>query len=82
MWLELPLPETRQEVTVLLEEMIAWLRNLAIAAAGRQAQAVDPDRCLETALELVSLRESLDQFVSPRLVASLAREKWLSLSHV
>ena len=40
---------------------------------------MDLDRCLETVQELVSLRESVDQFVSPRLVASLAREKWLAL---
>ena len=55
-WLEQPLPETRQEVTHLLEEMIARLRDLAIATAAG-AQAADADRCLETALELVSLRE-------------------------
>ena len=93
-WLEQPLPETRQDVADLLEEMIAWLRDLAIAATEaqgvvhaahaetlrHQAQAIDLDRCLEAALELVSLRESLGQFVSPRMVASLARETWLSLS--
>jgi len=28
---------------------------------------------------LLALRESLEQFVSPRLVAALAREKWLSV---
>ena len=82
-WVEQPLPETRQEVGHLLEEMSARLRDLAVAAAGLPApaaQAVDADRCLETALELISLRESLDQFVSPRLVASLAREKWMDLN--
>jgi hypothetical protein len=30
----------------------------------------------------MALRDSLEQFVSPRLVASLAREKWLSLIEV
>ena len=79
-WLERPLPETRQEVAWLLEEMIMWLRNALVEAAGQPSQAVPLDRCVETALGLVSLRESLDQFVSPRLVASFAREKWLSLS--
>ena len=72
---ERPLPDTRQEVAALIEEMIAWLRNQAAAGAG----AADIDRCIETALELVTLRDSLEQFVSPRLVASLAREKWLGL---
>ena len=90
-WLEQPLPETRQEVAELLEEMVAWLRGLAVAtglpaapsaAQAGEARVADVDRCLETAFALVSLRESLDQFVSPRLVASLAREKWLSLSSV
>ncbi|OGX29256.1 MAG: hypothetical protein A3B78_01390 [Omnitrophica WOR_2 bacterium RIFCSPHIGHO2_02_FULL_67_20] len=93
-WLERGLPETRQEVAQLLEEMTAWLRDVAVAAAGSpeqiahtehgealrtQAAAMDVDRCVDTAFELLSLRESLEQFVSPRLVASLAREKWLSL---
>ena len=93
-WLEQPLPETRQEVTQLLDGMMAWLRDVAVAAVAdpaqvrhaehlgalrRQANAIDVDRCLETALELIDLRESVEQFVSPRLIAALAREKWLSL---
>ena len=32
------------------------------------------------AFELVALHESMEQFVSPRLVAALAREQWLSLT--
>jgi DNA polymerase-3 subunit delta' len=94
-WVEHPLPETRQDVTRLLEGMVGWLRDLAVVAVkappgrvvhaehadalSRQAKGLDVDRCVETAFELVSLRESLEQFVSPRLVATLAREKWLSL---
>ena len=93
-WLTQPLPETRDEVTQLLEGMMGWLRDLAVAATGdptwvthtaragvlqRQARAVDVDHCVRTAFEVVELRESLEQFVSPRLVAALAREKWLSL---
>ena len=93
-WLEQAMPETREEVAQLLEEMTAWLRDVAMAAAGapehilhaahgaavqEQAAMVDVDRCVATAFELLALRESLEQFVSPRLVASLAREKWLSL---
>jgi hypothetical protein len=45
----------------------------------RQARAVEADQCFEVAQELLALRQSLEQFVSPRLVASLAREHWLSL---
>ncbi len=93
-WLEGPLPETRQDVAQLLDGMMEWLRDVAVTAAGgaqwvrhaaqaealrRAAAAMDLDRCLETVQELVSLRESVDQFVSPRLVAGLAREKWLEL---
>ncbi len=48
-------------------------------ALARQARTLDVDRGLRTAFELVALHESLEQFVSPRLVAALAREKWLSL---
>jgi DNA polymerase III subunit delta' len=93
-WLERPLPETRDGVAELLTDMAAWLRDVAMAAAGRpeavahaghaatvreQAAGLDPDRCADTAFELLALRDSLEQFVSPRLIASLAREKWLSL---
>ena len=93
-WLDEPLPETRHEVDVLLEEMIGWLRDVAVAASGepslvvhaqhleavnRQAKILSVDRCARTAFELMQLRDSLEQFVSPKLVASLAREKWLSL---
>jgi DNA polymerase-3 subunit delta' len=96
-WMGQGWPDTRQDVAQLLEDMVAWLRDLAMAAAGapgqiahagqvsalsRQAARVDPDRCADTAFELLALRESLDQFASPRLVASLAREKWLSLLEV
>ena len=96
-WLEHGLPETRQELALLLEDMTAWLRDVALIASGslgqvthtghadtlrKQAAAVDVDRCVDTAFELMSLRESLEQFVSPRLVAALAREKWLSLSGI
>ena len=93
-WLEHGMPETREEVAQLLEDMTAWLRDVAMAAAGcseqvvhaahaaavrEQAAGMDVERCVATAFELISLRDSLEQFVSPRLVASLAREKWLSL---
>ena len=93
-WLTQPLPDTREDVTELLDGMMGWLRDVAVAAVGepadvaptqcvedirRQAAAVDLDRCLATALALVELRESVERFVSPRLVAALARERWLSL---
>lgn len=92
-WIAAPLPETRQDVAQFLDGLMGWLRDVAVAsqdpawivhrdhaeALGRQARAMDLDRCLRTVFELLALRESLEQFVSPRLVASLAREKWLSL---
>jgi len=93
-WMDTPLPESRQDVSQLLDGMTAWLRDLAAAAAAEgtafahqtqeralraQAQRIDVDQCLETAFEVIALRESLEQFVSPRLVASLAREKLLNL---
>ena len=93
-WLTQPLPDTRDEVLQLLDGMMSWLRDLAmsvtgqsvfvadtdhVAALGEQAATVDVDRCLDAALAVIELRESLEQFVSPRLVAALAREQWLSL---
>ncbi|MBI4342967.1 MAG: DNA polymerase III subunit delta' [Candidatus Omnitrophica bacterium] len=95
-WLEQPLPETRESVAHLLEAMLSWLRDVTVAAVEpshvahaahaealrRQAAVTNVERCVDAALELHALRESLDQFVSPRLVAALAREKWLSLTSV
>ncbi len=93
-WLTQPLPETRQDLTDLLDLMMRWLRDLAVTAAGgsrwvvhgayeeslrRQAQRMDLERCVDTAFELVELRESVEQFANPRLIATLAREKWLLL---
>jgi len=92
-WAAAPLPETREGAAQFLDALMAWLRDVAVAsqdpsriahaehaeALRRQAGLVDIDRCAAAALELVALRDSLEQFVSPRLVASLAREKWLSL---
>ncbi len=94
-WLTQPLPDTRQDVMRLVEVMMAWLRDVAVtastgetaraahpmhdAALRQQARILDLDRCLETALELVQLRESAERFTSPRLVAAMARERWLSL---
>jgi hypothetical protein len=58
-----------------------WIvHSAARDALSRQAKATDLDRAIETALELVRLQDSLEQFVSPRLVAALARETWLALT--
>ena len=88
------MPETREEVGFLLTVMLAWLRDLSMTASAsavpvihagqaealrHQALTMNMDRCVETAFELVALQASLEQFISPRLVAALAREKWLSL---
>ena len=81
-WMETPLPESRQDVTQLLDGLVARLRDRAAAAAGDPTRHADVDRWVETAFEMVALRESLEQFVSPKLVAALAREKWLSLTEV
>lgn len=76
-WMELPLPETRQDVGQLIEEMIRWLHAQAVREPGPGA-----DQRIQTVFELLNLRESLEQFANPRLVASLAREKWLAQTPV
>ncbi len=96
-WLTQPMGETREDVGQLLDGMIAWLRDVSVMAAtgrapsmqathadalARQSRGVDLDRCLETALGLIELRQTLEQFASARLVASIARERWLSLNHL
>ncbi len=100
-WLRQPLPETRQDVTELLDGMMAWLRDVAVSAVmdpaaesegvrlvhearaealRRQARTADTDRVIRAALALIELRESADQHVSPRMIAALAREQWLSVA--
>ena len=81
-WIQMPLPESRQDVAQLLDVMTVRLKDLAAAAAGDASRYGEADRYVETAFELAVLRESLEQFVSPKLVAALAREHWLNLMSV
>lgn len=94
-WLAWDMPRDREELSRWLGEAILWLRDVAVAGAGepslighrhaleaiqRQASRVDADRCVSTALSLVELKTSLDeQSISPRLVGTLLRERWLEL---
>jgi len=93
-WIKQPLPDTRQGVVELLDDMVEWLRDLAVTSAiglkdlihgGQekalelQAHKVDPDRCVDAAIELLKIRNSIEHYVNPRLAATLARECWLSL---
>lgn len=93
-WIRQPLPDSRQGVVQLLDDMVDWLRDLAVTSAigpinlihqGQakalelQARKVDSDRCVDTAIELLKIRNSIERYVSPRLAATLAREHWLSL---
>lgn len=93
-WMEQPLPETRQDVGEWIDACLSWLRDVTFVAVGdashvvhresiealrHQARQVDVDRCVETAFEFLQLRESLDHFANPRLVAALVREHWLNL---
>lgn len=87
--------ETREEALELLDEMAAWLRDLALTRVGaalplvhtahqdalaKQAQRVNPEQCLEALEKILALRDSIEeQFLSPRLVGMVAREQWLSL---
>jgi len=94
-WLKISEPESRQEVQELLDGMMVWLRDVAVTGVGgsqwivsadqagpleRQARHLHPERCCQGVLELSRLRESLDQFANPKLVAALAREKWMELT--
>jgi len=94
-WLASPLPETREHVRQWLDQLMAWLRDLAAyrtmadpsgmthpdaaAAIQRQAARIHPDQCVEAMMTLHELRDSLEQFANPRLVASMARETWLEV---
>jgi DNA polymerase-3 subunit delta' len=93
-WLEEPLPDTRQGVAQWLQTMIGCLRDVTFMAAGEAgwiahrgdeealracAARLAVDRCLEGALALEELREAVDRFANPRLVATMAREQWLRM---
>lgn len=45
----------------------------------RQAQTIDRERCVDTAMQLIELWVSLEQMANPRLVGTLLREHWLAL---
>ncbi|MBI4598121.1 MAG: hypothetical protein HY737_06975 [Candidatus Omnitrophica bacterium] len=77
-WLTQPLPDARESVAQLLEEMMAAFHQQA-ARAAEANRAASAQRYVDAALKLIDLQESLEQFVSPRLVAALAREQWLTL---
>lgn len=54
----------------------------AAEALRRQARQIDAEHCVEAAFEFLQLRESLDHFANPRLVAALVRERWLNVHGV
>lgn len=93
-WLEWAVPTDRQELSQWLACAVAWLRDIAVAGAAddslihhydaaasirRQAQRLDRERCVETAMRLIALWESLEQMANPRLVGTLLREHCLAL---
>jgi hypothetical protein len=93
-WLEWAIPNDRQELSLWLAGSILWLRDVSVASVAqerlvnhvaslasirRQAQGFDRERCVEAAMRLIELWESLEQFVNPRLVGTLLREEWLAL---
>jgi hypothetical protein len=50
------------------------------AALAKQALRVDSEQCLELLHMIFALRDSIEeQYLSPRLVGMVARERWLNL---
>jgi DNA polymerase-3 subunit delta' len=94
-WLGWSIPTDRKAISRWLACAIFWLRDLAVTCVTdddslvyhheatpslrRQARMVDHQQCVETAMRLVELWESLEQMASPRLVGTLLREEWLAL---
>ncbi len=76
-WITASLPERRQEVIELLDGMLDQLRARAVAKIGGDSGC---DDYVDTAFALIELRDSVEHFVNPKLVANLAREKWLALA--
>jgi len=93
-WLEWNVAPDRQKLSKWLAASILWLRDVAVTSCGgeglvshqdeltsihQQAQQLNRERCVEVACQCIELLESLEQFVSPRLIGTLLREHWLSL---
>jgi len=93
-WLEWTIPNDRDILARWLMGSIIWLRDVAVASVDgnaplrhvkaaapihRHAQRMDRQQCLEAAIQMMELWQSLEHQVSPRLIGTLMREQWLQL---
>jgi DNA polymerase III subunit delta' len=76
-WALTSLPEKRQDVIQLVDSMVLRIREDAPSHGPEMVE-----RWVDTAFELIALRDSVERFVNPKLAAHLAREKWLSLKEL
>ncbi len=94
LWVDQPLPENRDQLAGRLDGLMSWLRDVAVTAVGgtqavahmgyqtaleAQAQRINLEQCVQAVFAMAALRESLDRFANPRLVAAAARERWLAV---
>ena len=63
--------------TVGAEEIVR--HHEAFPAIQRQARRIDPEACLSAIERCVALDASLEQLVSPKMVAALFRHEWIQL---
>ena len=78
-WLGWTAPTDRKELARWIACSIARLRETAVTAAASDADAFDPERCVETAVSFIELAEALEQMANARLVGTLLRERWMDL---
>ena len=97
-WIGWRAPSDRRELSMWLSGSIEWWRDVLATTIGaeelvchhealpviqRQARRIDPEACLSAIERCVALDASLEQLVSPKMVAALFRHEWIQLlSHV
>ena len=93
-WIRWRAPSDRRELSMWLGESVEWWRDVLAASVGaeelvrhrdalpelqRQARRMDPEACLSAIERCVALDASLEQLVSPKMVAALFRHEWIQL---
>ena len=93
-WISWRAPSDRRELSMWLSGSIEWWRDVLATTIGadelvrhreilpaiqRQARRVDPEACLSAIERCVTLEASLEQLVSPKMVAALFRHEWIQL---
>lgn len=93
-WISWRAPSERRELSMWLNGSVEWLRDVLAASIGadelvrhqealpaiqRHAGRFDREACLAAIERYARLEASLEQLVSPKMVAALLRQEWIQL---